>query len=161
MFFIIRFLIILPVENIMFQDIVFRKPMPLLCRRSQHRVTFLYLSSIPLGVFVTMIGSTCLTLWWTYFTCKCGTMGPYISSAILTSSGIIGRFYRMLLSTACSIGFTFWTVVWFNCLVKSSLFTSRAVYCFLFSSTCGMGENESFTMLCAFFFFLRRYIISW
>ena len=63
MFFIFRFLIILPVTNIMFQDMVFRKPMALMCMRSHHRMNLLYLSMIPLGKFGTMIGSTCWILW--------------------------------------------------------------------------------------------------
>ena len=44
---------------------LFRNPIPLMCMRSQHRVTFLYLSVTPLGTFGTTIGSTCWTLWWT------------------------------------------------------------------------------------------------
>ena len=53
------FLIILPVANIMCQDMVLRKPMPLMCMKPHHRVNFLYLSRIPLGKFGTMIGYTC------------------------------------------------------------------------------------------------------
>ena len=46
---------------------VTRNTMPLMCMRSQHGVTFLYLSRMPLGTFVTMIGSTFCTLWLTFF----------------------------------------------------------------------------------------------
>ena len=58
-FFIFRFLIILPVTNIMCQDMVFGKPMVLMCMRSQHSLSFLYLPRMPLGVLGNMTGSTC------------------------------------------------------------------------------------------------------
>ena len=58
MFFTFLFLIILTVVKIICRDILFRKPMPFMCMRSHHRVTFLYLSRMPLGGFGTMIGST-------------------------------------------------------------------------------------------------------
>ena len=51
--------------------------------------------------------------------------------------------------------------MWWNFLVKSSLFTSWVVYCLLFSSTCGIVERESFTIMCALFLFLRRCLIPW
>ena len=79
MFFIFRFLIILPVANIMCQDMVFRKKIPLMCMRSQHRGIFLYLSRMPLGKFGIMIGSTCWILWRSILPCKCGTLGSYLS----------------------------------------------------------------------------------
>ena len=63
LFFIFRFLIILPVENIRCRDMLFRKPMPLICMRSHHRATLLYLSRITLGTFGTVIGSTFWILW--------------------------------------------------------------------------------------------------
>ena len=66
MFFIFIVLIIIPVENIMCQDMVFRNPILLMCMGSHHRVAFLYLSRIPLGTFCIMIGSTFLILRWTF-----------------------------------------------------------------------------------------------
>ena len=42
-------LIILPVANIMCRDRVLRKPIPLMCMRSQHMVTSLYLPRMILG----------------------------------------------------------------------------------------------------------------
>ena len=134
-------LIMFTVANIMCQDMVFRNPIPLMCTKSQHRLNFLYLSNIPLGIFVTMIGSTCWNLWQTLLPWKCGTMGPHMSSAILTSSRRIGRFCRMLLSIACRLHFTGWTVILCNYLAWSSLLTSQVVYYFLFYSTCGMREH--------------------
>ena len=58
MFFIYRFLILLPVANIMCQDMVFRNPMWLTWKRSQNRVKFLHWSIMTLGTLGTMIGST-------------------------------------------------------------------------------------------------------
>ena len=55
--------IMLTVENKNFWDVVFRKPTPLMCMRSHHRVKLLYLSRITLGKFGTMIGFTCWVLW--------------------------------------------------------------------------------------------------
>ena len=75
MFFTFLFLIILPVANIMCQDMVFRNPIPLMCMRSQHRVNFLYLSRMLLCKFGTMIGSTCWIFWQTDLPCKCVTLG--------------------------------------------------------------------------------------
>ena len=66
----------------------------------------------------------------------------------------------MLLSNACRIRFTGWSVMFWNRLALSALFKSRAVYYLLFSSTCGMEESESFTMMCALLL-LRRCLISW
>ena len=74
--FIFEYLIILTMANIMCWDMVFRKPIALMCMRSHHRVTFLYLSRIPMRTFVIMIGSTCCILWWTALPWKCGTLGP-------------------------------------------------------------------------------------
>ena len=142
MFFNFLFLIILPVENIMCQDMVFMNPIPLMCMRSQHMVTFLYLSRMLLCKFGTMLGSTCWIFWQTDLPCKFGTLCPYVSSAIPTSSWRIGIFYRMLLSTACRIFFTGWPVMFWNLLAISALFTSQAVHCFFFYSTFGMGNRE-------------------
>ena len=75
MFFIFLFLIILPVENILCQDTVSRKPMPLTCMRSQHWFAFFHLSRIPLGEFGTMIGYTCWILWRTVLARKCDILG--------------------------------------------------------------------------------------
>ena len=93
-FFIFRFLIILPVTNIMCQDMVFGKPMVLMCMRSQHSLSFLYLPRMPLGVLGNMTGSTCWILCQTFFPFKCGTLSRYMSSAILASSQKLG----------CSVG---------------------------------------------------------
>ena len=43
-FSIFRFLIILTIANMMFRDMVLRKPIPLICMREQHILTSLYLS---------------------------------------------------------------------------------------------------------------------
>ena len=59
-------LIILPVANKIFRGILIRNPIPLMFMRSQHRVTLLYLSRIPLGYFGTMTGSTWWTFWWPF-----------------------------------------------------------------------------------------------
>ena len=53
----------------------------------------------------------------------------------------------MLLSTAFRICFIGWPVMFWNCLARSYLFTSRILYHLLFSFICGMGEHESFTMM--------------
>ena len=74
MFFILLFLSILTVENTICQDMVYRNTMPLMCMRSQHRVTFLYLSMIPLDSFGTIMGSTWWTFWKTYVYWKFGTL---------------------------------------------------------------------------------------
>ena len=74
--FTFRFLIILTVLNIIFRDMVCRNLIPLVWMRSHHRVTFLYLSRIPLYKFDTMIGYTCWTLWCTILPWKCGTLVP-------------------------------------------------------------------------------------
>ena len=47
----------------MCRDMVSRKPIPLMCMRSHHWVNLLYLLSIPLGAFGTIIGSTYWILW--------------------------------------------------------------------------------------------------
>ena len=75
MLFIFRFLIILSVANILCWDMVFRKPILLILMRSQHRDTFLYLSSMTFSTFSIIIGSTCWVLWQSVFTCKYGTLG--------------------------------------------------------------------------------------
>ena len=113
LFFTFLLLIMLSVENIMCQDIVLRKPIPLMCIRSQHRVTSLYLSRIPLGKFGTMIVSTCWILWWTVFPLKCGTLGQYMSSDILTSYHIIGRLciFGIIIGTIIGISIIFWDKV--------------------------------------------------
>ena len=125
-----------------------KNPIPLMCMRSQHRVKLLYLSSIPLEELGNMIGSKLLTLWRTFLTCKYGTLGPQILSDIPISSCRIGIFCMMLLSTSCKIYFTSCPMMFWNCLARLALFTSQEVYCFLFYSTCGMGECELFTMMC-------------
>ena len=56
MFFSFPFLTILPVANIMRWDMVFRNPIPFMCMRSQHRVTFFCIyQGRPWGRFI---------LWW-------------------------------------------------------------------------------------------------
>ena len=120
-------------------NVVFRKLIPLMCMRSKHRLIFLHLSIMPLCKFHIMIGSTSLILWRTILLYRCGILGPYMSSAILTSSRRIGRFFRMLLSTKCRIWFIGWPVIFWNRLAQSALFASWAVYCLFVSSTCGMG----------------------
>ena len=104
-------LITIPVANIMCQVMVSRNPMPFMCMNSQNMVTFLYLLRMTLGRFDTMIGSACWKLWGDFLPYRCVTLGPYMSSAILTSSRRIGRFCRILLSAACSIRSTGWTVM--------------------------------------------------
>ena len=71
-----RFLIILPVANMMCRDMVLRKPIKLMCMRSHQMVTFLYLSSIVLVKFVILIGSTCCILCRTFLPFICGMLGP-------------------------------------------------------------------------------------
>ena len=144
----------------MCQDTVFRKPMPVMCMRSQYRETLLYLSGMPLGKFDTMIGYTFWILWRTVLPFKCVTLGPYMSSDIPTYYRKIGRSCSMLLSTVCRIRFTRWPVMCFNRLAIPALFTSQEVYCFLSSTNYGMGEHGSFTMMCTFLF-LIRYLILW
>ena len=109
--FTFQFLIIIPMVTIICQYVVFSNSIPLMCMRSHHRETFLYLSRMPLGTFSTMIGSTCWTLQQTIFPCKCGTLGPYVCSYIPTSSCIIGMVCSILLSTACKIFFTGWPLM--------------------------------------------------
>ena len=95
---------------------MFRNPIPLTCIRSQHRVTLLYISSIPLGTFGIMIGSTCWILLGTDFPCKFGTLVhrfPHPSRHLLFKIGI---FCGMLLSTACRICFIGWLEMCCNCL---------------------------------------------
>ena len=139
---------------------VFGNPMLLICMRSQNRVILLYLSRSPSVPFSTMTGSTLWTFWRTGLPCKYGTLGPLMSSAILTYSSRIEIFCGIFLSTACKIRFTGWLLMCYISLVWSDLFTSQVVYCFLFYSTYGTGERELFTMMCALFLFLRRCLIS-
>ena len=127
MFFTFWLLIIIPVVNITCRDMVSRKPIPLMCIRSHHRVTLLYLSSIPLGEFGTIIGSKYWILWRKFFPFKCGTLGPYFSSSVSTSSCRIGRLWKVLLSTVCSIQFTVCPMMFWNCLAISVIFKSREV----------------------------------
>ena len=56
-------------------------------------------------------------------------------------SRIIGRFFRMLLSTVCRIFVNGCPVMFWNCLEISDLFTSWMVYCLLFSFTCVIGQR--------------------
>ena len=58
MFSTFRFLIILPVANMMCRDMVLRKPIPLMCMRSQQIMTSLYLSRMVLRTLVFLTGST-------------------------------------------------------------------------------------------------------
>ena len=51
-------LIIITVANVMCWDMVYRNPTMIMCMRSEHRVNFIYLSSIYLGTFGTITGST-------------------------------------------------------------------------------------------------------
>ena len=132
MLFTFRFLSILHVENIMRWNMVSMKKMPLMCMRSHHRMTLLYLSRMTLADFGTKIYSTCWILWRTVLTCKYVIKVPYISSYIPTYSRRIGIFCRMMLSTRCMILFTDWPLMLWNCLAQSALFISQAVYC-LFS----------------------------
>ena len=62
MFLIFRFLIILPVSNIMCRDTVLRKPILFMCMRSQKILTYLYLARMVLGTLVILTGSTCWML---------------------------------------------------------------------------------------------------
>ena len=86
MLLIFRVLIILPVAKIMCCEMVLRKTIPLLCMRSQQMVNSFYLSRMVLGTLVFLTGSICWILKRTVLTFRCGILGPYISSAILTSS---------------------------------------------------------------------------
>ena len=108
MLFIFRFLIILTVANIMCRDMVFRKPMPLICMGSHHRVKLLYLSRMTLGKFGTIIGSTCWILWWTilpwivvHWVHKC----PHPSRHILVKlGGSAGCYYQPRVGFASLVG---------------------------------------------------------
>ena len=71
-----RFLIILPVANMMCRYMVMRKTIPLMCMRSQQMVTSLYLSSVVLGTFVILTGSTCCTFCRTVLPFRSGMLGP-------------------------------------------------------------------------------------
>ena len=79
----------------------------------------------------------------------------------MKNSQRIGKFFKMLLLTACSIYFTSCPVMCWNCLVWSALSTSRVVYCFFFSLNFWIEECEPFTMMCALFLLFRRCLISW
>ena len=59
MFLIFRILIILPVANMMCHVMVLRKPIPLICMRSQKMVISLYSSRMVLGSIGILKGSTC------------------------------------------------------------------------------------------------------
>ena len=76
MFSIFRFLTILPVANMMCHDMVLRKPIPLMCMRSQYMVTSLYLSRMVLVTLVILTGSTCWILCRTGLPFRCGMLGP-------------------------------------------------------------------------------------
>ena len=137
MFFTFRFLIIIPVENKICQDMVLMNPMPLMCMRYQHKVKFFYLSRMPLGKFVTSIGSTCWNLWHTVLPCKCGTLGLKVSSAIPTYLCMTGKLLRMLLSTACRIRFTGCPVMCLNFLPQiSPLYITGGLLLLLFLHLC-------------------------
>ena len=127
MFFTFLSLIIILIANRLCKDMIFRNTMSLMYIRSHHRVKFLNLSRMPLGIFGTIIGSTFWNLWRTVFTWKCGTLGIYMSSTIMKSSQRIVRFFRMLLYTACNIFFTGCPVMLWNCLSQPDLFKSRSV----------------------------------
>ena len=71
-----RFLVILPVANMMCHDMVFRKAIPLMCMRSQQMVTYLYVSRMVLGALVILTGSTCCTLRRTVLPFRCGMLSP-------------------------------------------------------------------------------------
>ena len=87
-----RFLIIFPMAKMMCRDMGLRKPIPLMYMRSQHMGTSLYFSRMVLGTLVILTGSTCWILRRTVLPFRCGMLGPYIYSALLTSSLRIGRF---------------------------------------------------------------------
>ena len=161
MFLNFRFLIILTVANRICWYVVLGNTMLLMCMISKSKAKLLYLSRMTLGAFGTAIGSTYWNLWWNVLTWKYGTLGTYISWDIPTSSRRIGKFCRMLFSTSSIILFTGYIVMLWNRLALSALFTSRVVYFLLFSSTCVMGERKCFTMVCAFFLILRRWLMSW
>ena len=70
-----------------------------------HKVTsqgdfLVFIKDFLVDIF-SIVGYTFCILWFTVLSCKCGTVGPYISPAIPRYSRIIGRFCIMLLSTAC------------------------------------------------------------
>ena len=87
MLFTFIFLIILTISNITCQDMVLSNTMPLMCMRSQHRATFLYLSRTPLGKFGNMIVST-----W----CTCG--GLFYLSKVTHWVNIYSQPFRNLLT---------------------------------------------------------------
>ena len=102
-FSIFRFLIILPVANMMCRDMVLKKPITLLFMRSQKTVSSFYLSRMVLETLFILRVSTCYILRCTVLPFRCGMLGPKTSSAILTSSRRIWKFCRILLSTAWRI----------------------------------------------------------
>ena len=144
--FSLRFLIILTMGNRMCWDIEFRKPMPFMCKRSQHR----WISCI----FNDLIGDA----WYhnrlhmpnlvpDHFAFK---MWHTASIDMLIHPNIFSKnwgFCRILSSTACRIYFIGCPVMCYNLLTWDALLTSWEVYIFFFSSTFGMGVRESFTML--------------
>ena len=69
------FLVILPVENMICCDMVFRWSIPLMCMRSQQMVTSLYLSMMVLGTMFILTGSTCWILRRTVLTFRCDMPG--------------------------------------------------------------------------------------
>ena len=71
-----RFLVILPMENIICWDMLFSNKMQLMFMSSHHRVIFLYLSKMHLGTFGTMIGSTSRTLGGNVLLYKCRKLDP-------------------------------------------------------------------------------------
>ena len=72
------FLIILPVADMMSRDMVLRNPILLMCMRSQHMVTSLYLSMMILETLVILTGSTCCILRRNVLPFRCGMLGPCI-----------------------------------------------------------------------------------
>ena len=71
-----QFLIILPVVNMTFPDMVLSKPIPLMFMRSHQTVTSLYLSRMVLGTLVIFMGSIYCILHLTVLPIRCGMLVP-------------------------------------------------------------------------------------
>ena len=93
MLFNFLFLIIILVANIMSWGMVLRKPMPLMCMRSQYRVNLSYLSRIPLETFGTLIGPTLWILWRTFWPLRVCHTG---SIDILSHPGIFSKHWEVM-----------------------------------------------------------------
>ena len=123
MLFTFRFLIILPVENTICQDMVFMKFNAIGVHQVTAQGDFLVSIKDPLGGIWYYDSFYIMDSVVDFLPYKCGTLGPQMSSVNLKSSCRIGIFCRMLLSTACSIRFTGCPVMRWNCLAPPAIFT--------------------------------------